>query len=182
MQTRVFAVAGLVAALSAPALAHDMVEVGRTANNKIFPHYHQHHPIELYPSVVPDVTGWMTFDFGFESVLTDDPGHDLFTLDARANLDMILISADPGLGVIDQTGGHLPHGAPYQLGGAYFHVHPTWNALTPAFGSELALTFILRDRANFSSDSDPITITFTTVPAPSAGLALVVLAAARRRR
>lgn len=159
--------------------AHELL-IGRV-DNQLAMHF-QDEAFELPESEIPGFPGFADVNPGFVALPSDLP--DLSTLPAGADLEWTLLSIDPGILVLNDTGtGYLNVGETYNIGMPVFHVHPLWHNPAGVPGEVYSLSLRLHDRAGLLTDSEAYTIEFTPIPEP-AGAALLLLGAgiiARRR-
>lgn len=171
-----------LAALSASALAHNPINIARTAEGRLTHHIHAEQPEPLNPSVFPEYPGWCDFDVAIEALEEDDDKEGLFTLDPAADIELLVVSSDPGVRVAFNLGQFIEPGSGFNLGHSYFHYHPAWNIFEGQVGSVYEITFMLHDHTGTYSDSEPFKVSFTPIPAPGAMAAFGVAAVACRRR
>lgn len=159
-----FAAVSVLVALPAMAMDHDEIVIGRTAAGQLKADVAFPQPVLLPASVFPGVPGWAFAVPGFASLEDDEPGEDHFTLDAAANVEFVLVSAESGVQVWNDNGSApLAPGQSFLLGSAPFDVHPLWNITSGAPGQARTVTLKLHDTAGVYTDSD----TFTVSVAPS---------------
>lgn len=104
---------------------------------------------------------------GFESLDFDVPAEGLFTLSPGAQIEVILVSMDPGVRMLNDTGsGFLAVGETYFFGSPFFDFHPLWQVPHGYNGQVFSATFIARDRSGTHADSEPFTLTLTPAPCP----------------
>ncbi len=138
------------------------------------------------------LNGWAGDEPGFEAIMEDEPGEDLFRLDAGAQIWLEALSLDPAfkvrnplnpLQVIDAPGERL------LLGRHDLHDHVIWHVDSADVGhnpleTEWHGTFRLLDLGTTAyGASEPFTVCVTNVPEPVSLAMLapgVVILAARR--
>jgi len=149
------------AVIASPALAHDEIAIGRTADNRLALHVHVPMPFILPESVFVDLPGWTHFEPAIISSPTDDPGEDFFQLASDCNIQMVLVGTDPAASLLSDDGSHwMTPGETYQLGSPFFHFHPIWN-LAPGTGpGQHEIRLFLRDTTGRYTDSETYTFTF----------------------
>jgi hypothetical protein len=174
MATKCFIVAGLVAAcgLTAPVLAgagdHAEVILARDSTGKLVVGLDFEMPVEIPESVFPGFPGHADSVPGFASLGFDEPLADRFVVDPAADLEVVLVSMDAGVGVLNSTGSaFLLPGETLYFGPSFFDYHPIWNIPVGEHGEVFSATFIARDRSGTHADSEPFTLTLT--PAPCEG-------------
>lgn len=178
-------VLALAVAVAPAALAdHGEIDIGRRANGQLhvslaeFPS-----PFGLDPSFFPGFPGFATGELGLVSAVEDHPADDFFLLSPNADIELVLVSASPGIHIYNGLS-QVPVGGAFPCGNPIFHLHPIVNVPAGGLGQMLSMTFFVRDASNTHSASEQFTLQFETVPAP--GAASVLLAglafAARRRR
>lgn len=168
--------------MGSAALAHNPINVARTADGQLIDHIHAIQPEPLNPSIFPEYPGWCDFDVAVEALDKDDLKEGLFTLDSASDIDLILVASDPGVRVAFASAEFLEVGSAYNLGHPYFHYHPAWNIYDGVVGEVYEMTFKLHDRSGIYTDSEAFSVTFTPVPAPATIALLGAFAVSARRR
>lgn len=171
-----FNLTGSVAAMCAGLVVRDCraddpaaeVLVGRDASGRLAALVGFPMPYHLPRSVFPGFPGFAAGLPGFESLDFDRPGDGVFVLSAQADIEMLLVSSDAGIGVLNDTGsGFMAPGETYHFGPAFFDFHPLWNIPKGEHGEVFGVTVVFRDRSGIHSDSEPLVLTLT--PAECAG-------------
>lgn len=134
------------------------------------------------------LNGWTSANPGFDHLVADDPGSDLFTLQIGAQIRLRATAIDPALKIwaanlgsnIDAAGEFLP------LGNHLLHEHLTWHidSADPSFNpaqTTWQVTLQIEDTGTTGyAASLPFTMTFSNQPPPVPTVsdwALVMLAA-----
>ncbi len=133
-----------------------------------------HNAIPLAPSGML-FNGWADNDPGFDRVLTDDPASDLFTLDAGAQISIVVVEIDDAFRGIKPVTFEILDGPGDQvlLGNENLHIHLTWhiNSDDPLFDPAQYLwnaTFKLIDTGSTGyADSEPFTMHFVNIDCTS---------------
>ncbi|HRJ48917.1 MAG: hypothetical protein KF787_05425 [Phycisphaeraceae bacterium] len=162
-------VTAAVSGLAAPALAHDMMFVGRTSTGKLTIFIEDGIlPNMMVPSIFPEYPGWIQPEFGFETIGEDVPEYNLYTISSQSNVVLKLVASDPGVYLQKpQFAGPLGIGETYTFGNPYFHLHPIWTIDDVEIGRVYAMTFVLQDTSGQYADSNPFTLTFGCTPCPA---------------
>lgn len=174
-----------IAALAAPALAHNELQVVRNAANQLMPHMDFEEPPVMELNTFPELPSaqWIGINVGVSTIEVDDPVEGLFTLAGTSNIEMILVAVSTGGQLYRSAPNPMNVGESFGLGNPYFHQHPLWGNSSGNLGDETVYTLRFHDISGTYTDSPDFTITFTNVPAPGlAGLAGVASAFAARRR
>ena len=154
-------VVGAAAIAATTAFAHNAIEVGHHASGQVFPHWHQDEPALLPVSTFPGIKGWAGVPVGFEALFKDEPGHDLFVLDPKCSIQFILLAADPGMFVMNDTGtGHMKIGESFNLGNPYFHAHPVFHLENGVYGQTYTLQFKFIDTTGLYTESGTVDVDF----------------------
>lgn len=115
--------------------------------------------------------GWTDTEPGFDRILTDDPANDLFTLEAGAQISIVVVAIDDALRAIKPVTFEIldDPGDQTLLGNENLHIHLTWhiNSDDPEFDPGQYLwnaTFKLIDTGSTGyADSDPFTMHFMNI-------------------
>lgn len=198
----VFAAALTVPALAASADFATDFGVGRDLTGNLVVEFNFNNALEI--GLSPDqnaFNGWFGDEPGFASFPEDEADEGIFRLEAGAQIQFELISADPGFLVYDPTfSSALGNGDTFLFDAitgdpadantwSNFDDHPWWTVSRDDAGFDASIfsydvTFQLNDVGSTGYGSTgPITVSFTRVPAPGAAslLGLTALAARRRR-
>ena len=164
------------------AAAHQLL-VGRNGANRIVMELDDGPVYDLGPSFIPGIDGFADAEPGFVGNGDDFPAEDFFMIPPTADIEFVLISAEPHIAVWNDTGSaHMLVGETYHVGVGFFHNHPVWHSPDGTPGEVYELEILLRDRAGLLSDSEVYAIGFRPVPEPGMALMLLVGAAAVARR
>jgi hypothetical protein len=137
--------------------------IGRDAAGRLKVEVHGHSPIELNPTVFPNTVGWAEGEPGFETLQVDQPGEDFFVPASTANLAFTLISTDPGVRVLNNTGSApLLPGQTYPLGPPFFDIHPFFNITGGVPGQVHRMRIIVRDLSNTYLPTGEIELSFVS--------------------
>ncbi|MEM1330592.1 MAG: hypothetical protein AAGG07_08535 [Planctomycetota bacterium] len=187
-----------VAAFAGSALADFETDfgVGRTMDGNLIVEFNFDNIEEIQES--PDLMafdGFFSDEPGFAGFDFDEPDEGIFALEAGAQIQFELVSADAGFRVYDPTFSTvLNPGDTFNFDAvtstSTFDDHPWWTIerSDPGFDESIFsydVTFRLLDVGSTGyGATDNITVTFTRVPTPASAavLGLAGLAATRRRR
>src|SRR5262245_5481099 len=118
-------------------------------------------PSVLPLSHFPMLVGYAGGEPGWGSLGADDPKHGLFTLSPSSDIAFILITADPGVGVLNNAGAALMiPGELFLFGPPPFDAHPIWNIYTHQAPAPLTLRVRAHDRAGLHPDSPEVVLGF----------------------
>lgn len=167
------------------AMAHDVIELGRTNTGQLGLHIEPHY--DLTASTITGVTGFARPGPAFESMqLPDptDPGEGLLPIDAASLIRARVVALDNLIILDPDTLFPFEVGSTIFLGKRFFRFEPIWQIPTGEIGAEGVATLIFEDQSGIHSDSQALAVTFHAVPMPGAAgvLALGGLVACRRRR
>jgi len=117
-------------------------------------------------SVFSQQPGWAFGVVGFESVAFDVPLEGLFVPDSSANVEIVLVSFDPGCRLWSPTVA-MNAGDTLLVGNPFFDYHPIWQIINGPSGASFNLTFLARDLSRLYEPSDPFTVTLAAAHCPS---------------
>ncbi|MCC6676687.1 MAG: hypothetical protein IT436_06040 [Phycisphaerales bacterium] len=187
------AVAAVTAVMSvvAPAFAHEgLMHIGRTsAGVLVITDFDFDDLFTLPPASIP-LAGWAGEEPMFKGVDADDPGADVYALDAAAKISVEVILFSPGLKLwnhdlslqVSQPGQSLSLGPLPFEDRTFWHLDSTDPAFDPSAG-EWAATFRIIDAGSSAYTPSAEHTLRLTIPAPAgAGLFATALLTGRRRR
>jgi hypothetical protein len=150
----------MVLVACAPALAqprHAEVVVARDAGGRLVVHIDAAMPALLPLSHFAMLVGYAGLEPGWGSLVEDEPEHGLYTLSPLSDLCFILVSADPGAGILNDQGAALMQpGEALPFGPPPFDRHPIYNLVSTA-GS---VRVVAHDRAGIHADSEQVALAF----------------------
>lgn len=181
----------VLAAGPAAALAHEgIMHIGRTAaGTLVITDFDFDDLFTLEPAAAP-LSGWASHEPMFRAVDADDPGADVFALDAAAKVSIQVILFSPGLRLMSHDLGLAVSqpGQSLSLGALPFTEHFIWHldSSDPAFdpsAGEWSAEFRLLDAGPSSYAASEAHTLRLTIPSPS-GAAIFAAAGlmARRRK
>jgi hypothetical protein len=142
--------------------AHPEILVGHDAKNRLVARFDATRPFPLEPSRLIGIDGYAAGMPGLNTLFTEKTGDDLLQLDAAADVEFVLLRADPGIAVLNDHGSApMRVGETFSLGHAPFDSHPVWNIRRGEPGRRYELQLRLRDRAGRYADSEPLAPAFT---------------------
>jgi hypothetical protein len=156
-----------------PALAQEFGDlwIGRTAAGQLkIGGFSVADNVVTLPPVGGLFNGWSDNDPGFDRIVSDDPGADLFSMETGAQISLVAVemdeafrAIDPSFNIMDEVGEQL------FLGNESLHIHLTWhiNSDDPSFDPDQYLwnaTFrLIDDGATNYADSEPFTMHFVNI-------------------
>jgi hypothetical protein len=152
-------VALVLFALCVSAFGHEHVLVGHNAAGQLAAHFDQTEPVRLGVSSLPGVKGWAGGGPGIESIGKDDQEEDFFALPSSAQIEMVLVAADPNLNLFAAgEEGFVPIGGTWVVVSPFFHMHPFWNLSEGTYGSVYQAQMQFFDKSGEFTASEVVTI------------------------
>lgn len=169
-------------ALASSALAHDVIEIGRSDGGQLGLHVEPHY--DLTESTITGVTGFARPGPAFEALQLPDPDDGLLPIDSGSVIRARVIALDNLLILDPDTLVPFDVGSTIFLGKRFFRFEPLWQIPAGGIGAEGVATLVFEDQSGLHAESQSTAVTFRAVPTPGAAgvLALGGLAACRRRR
>ena len=145
-----------------PSWAHNLVDIARNSSGQLVRHTHIAQPFPMPESVFgPTYPGYATASLGLATIFSDDPGHGLFMVDPAANIQLIVVGVDPGLGLYNENGSAiLPVGGTWHCGSHPFHQHPLWQINPGVPAQPYTIQLKLRDLSGIHTDSNVFSLSF----------------------
>jgi hypothetical protein len=138
------------------------VMIGHTADGRLAVLIEAPQPLPLPVSIFPGIPGWANAELGFHSAFKDFPEEDFFALPDTVDVRFMLVSADPGVRLLNDHGSAwmLP-GETFELGIPFFDTHPLFNIPGGTPGNSFAVRIVIQDPSGQFTDSDVVTVTFS---------------------
>lgn len=140
--------------------AHGVV-IGQDGAANLAVHVSIELPIEVPPSIYPGIEGFADVEPGITSAEVNDPDANLFLLDPASNIQIELVSADPGIQIISPTA-WVP-GQTFLFGPPFFDYHLVFNMPDGEFGTVYSVVLRLRDLNHIHAGSPEFVLSFTPV-------------------
>jgi hypothetical protein len=153
--------AAAITSRHAAARDHFEIVIGRSSAGQLAVHADFPQPIGLPPSIFPGFPGYAAPLPGCASLDFDEPGEDLYMLSPACNPVFILVHADPGIVVWNDTGSApMTLGQSFLLGPPPFDTHPMWQIAAAEPGRVYTLQVRIHDNAGIYTDSEVVEFAF----------------------
>ncbi len=145
----------------AVAQAHPEFKVGRNAAGKLGVQYEAEKPYPLPASRLDGIPGYADAMPGLFSMFVAKPGDELLPMEPESDIEFVLIGADEGFTVLNDTGtATMRAGETFHIGHPPFDTHPVWCIAADAAKKSYQLKIQVRDRAGRYQPSEVLTASF----------------------